>query len=758
MSKKNSSRSRLKFAQELQHVQPNNIVEELDEEMQIKVELMDIDYEYYEPTEVTPPRTVILDENDENRPNIEAEIGLVSQMEFIKTEIDVDEVAINAFREEMKMISHDVNKPTEAEPNQEKQQIKKKKKGGKNKNKESKEKKKNESKNETEMEKETEKEPEKGKEKDRPKEKEKRKKLKIFKPSTIKHIDLEPVSILVKGKKMVKCPLCEFITTTRNRSYLKQHLRSHTGEKPFACLYCPQRFNANSSRYSHVKYHHPSKKTYRCSLCRMIFYKQSEFRSHGLNCVKTRSFECHLCGLKMKRLYKHKYKEHMRKAHTGERIFDCSQCSETFVTKESLSNHMQHHPDVLPFQCSVCQRRFEHKPQWKKHETNCISRRRLECHLCQYTYPRLTIEGLKMHMRKHTGEKPFQCQFCQKYYPRSEALAQHLQRHRDLFQHKCSQCHRRFLNTAQLEKHEQTCRRKRYECYLCGFTRFGLSFSKFRRHMMSHIGEKQMKCSGCNSSFSSAVVLARHVRETHPKLLALICLTCKRQFTSKSARDAHTQQCMKRCIECYLCGLSLKSIKQLRIHMAGKHTGEKKHQCHICSKKYQIAANLKMHLNSHSKSSLVKCQYCSKTFAHIKFKKKHEFRCKKVYECYLCNKTFPSFAILHGTHMRTHLGAKPYNCTHCVKSFASVRCYNLHVIKFHLQQYKFECNVCHKIIVNNKDLLSHRSCMLPIRQSQGVIYYKCSLCGVGLPRIPELRHHILGAKCPKHPKKQRQKN
>lgn len=74
---------------------------------------------------------------------------------------------------------------------------------------------------------------------------------------------------------------------------------------------------------------------------------------------------------------------------------------------------------------------------------------------------------------------------------------------------------------------------------------------------------------------------------------------------------------------------------------------------------------------------------------------------------------FLDVSTARSTHMKTHLGGKPHDCRHCNQS---------------------------------------------IRQSQGVIYFKCSLCGKGLPRLLELRKHILAAECKNHPREIRAKN
>lgn len=305
------------------------------------------------------------------------------------------------------------------------------------------------------------------------------------------------------------------------------------------------------------------------------------------------------------------------------------------------------------------------------------------------------------------------------------------------------------MDTNELTVHEEKCRKRRYECHLCGFTKFGLSFHKFRRHVtVKHFGRRGIECIGCSETFSSIDLMARHVSDRHPHLLALLCPNCNHRFATRSARDRHFAQCLTRRLECFICKMTSKSLRALRSHMVRNHTGEAKFKCHLCPRKYMMKCNLQIHIRSHTKVGLVKCDFCKKQFSHIKFKRKHEFQCKKVHECYLCKKKFPSFAILRGMHMRTHLGQRPYACAHCDKTFVSIRTYNLHVIPEHIRQYGFQCNECNEVIVAKKDVKKHmKFCLKPIRKSAGIIYFKCSLCGLGLARVPELRQHILQNEC-----------
>lgn len=315
------------------------------------------------------------------------------------------------------------------------------------------------------------------------------------------------------------------------------------------------------------------------------------------------------------------------------------------------------------------------------------------------------------------------------------------------------------MNADELKEHIDKCRKRRYECHLCGFTGFGFSFNKFRRHFALHIGEKSYKCMACSETYSTSCRMARHIRENHSQLLALICPNCSRRFATRAARDEHFGQCTKRRLECYLCGITTRTLSTLRGHMVRRHTGEARFKCHLCPRTYFLKGNLQIHIQSHTKIGMVKCDYCSKRFSHIKYKKKHEFQCKKTYECFLCKKKFPSFAILNGYHMRTHLGTRPYSCGHCAKTFVSIRTYNIHVIASHLHEYQFQCNACNETIVVNKDVQKHtKNCLKPIRKAIGIVYFKCSLCGLGLARVPEMRQHILKKECKKRRCPRKKKN
>ncbi|XP_018615920.2 telomere zinc finger-associated protein [Scleropages formosus] len=295
----------------------------------------------------------------------------------------------------------------------------------------------------------------------------------------------------------------------------------------------------------------------------------------------------------------------------------CPTCQKTFLSKYYLKVHNRRHTGEKPFECSKCGKCYYRKENLLEHEArNCLSRTEVvfSCNLCPMTFRR-RLE-LRLHTVTHTGEMPNKCTSCSEQFMQKKDLKIHLIKvHGAPKPHACSLCPKCFLSRTELRLHEAS----------------------------KHRGEKLFVCEECGHRASSRNGLQMHIKAIHRNERPFVCEFCKHAFTQKANLNMHLRT----------------------------HTGEKPFQCHLCGKTFRTQASLDKHHRTHTGERPFRCEYCDQRFTekgpllrHVASKHQEG----RPHYCHICSKTFKAIEQLR-VHVRRHKGMRKFECTECGYKF-----------------------------------------------------------------------------------------